>query len=105
MAQYTILSTVGTDSIELTDGTSTFRVQVRGTALYFDTELTSTGFAGSENTDWVNISSTSLDGTPEGVFRLGARDLAWRIDQAIDGTGFAGTEDINWSEIEEHKLN
>ena len=104
MSQYSIVSTTGTDSIELTDGTDTFRVQVRGTALYFDHELTATGFDGAENTDWINISSTTLPGTPEAVFRLGARESAWRIDQATDATGFSGAENVNWENIESHNL-
>ena len=104
MAQYTILSTTGTDSITLTDDTDSYRIQVRSTVLYFDKALTATGFDGAEDTDWVNISSTTLPGTPEAEFRLGARQAAWRIDQATDGTGFDGAENVNWENIESSNL-
>jgi hypothetical protein len=104
MAQYTILSLTGTDTITLTDGTSTFRVQVRSTDLCFDQAITASGFSGVENTDWVNLSISTL-GTGQAEFRVGARSTAWIVDQAITaGLGFDGVENTDWSNIEQHNL-
>ena len=103
MAQYTILDSAGTDTITLTDGTSTFRVQVRSTDLCFDEALTATGFLGTEGVDWINLSISTLD-SGEGQFRLGARDTAWVIDQAKNKTGFSGSSPGDWENIEQHNL-
>lgn len=103
MAQYTILNSAGEDTIELSDGTSTFRVQVRGTKLFFDVELTATGFSGDENTDWISISESSVTSSIE-EFRLGVRNKSWNIDQALSSTSFDGTQDIDWQNIETHSL-
>lgn len=40
---------------EYTDGTTTWRDGVRDGVFVVDKALTATGFAGAENTDWVNV--------------------------------------------------
>jgi len=40
-----------------TDGSETYRIGVRDASFVFDQALTATGFAGSENTDWDNLTS------------------------------------------------
>lgn len=103
MSQYTILSPTTTSSIELTDGTSTFRVNVRNLGLYFDQAYTELGFDGVEGTDWNNISESTL-GAGKSTFRIGARDAAWTIDQAITDLGMSGNEGVDWDQVESHRL-
>ena len=42
---------------QMTDGTVTFRNRVVAGVLYFDKTLTATGFAGTENLDWINLNN------------------------------------------------
>lgn len=44
----------------LTDGTTTIRKYIADGYLYVDKTLTPTGFAGTENSDWVNVRSVQL---------------------------------------------
>jgi len=39
------------------DTEATYRIGVRNASFVFDQALTETGFAGSENTDWENLTS------------------------------------------------
>jgi len=42
---------------QFTDGTVTYRHRVVAGVLYLDKTLTATGFAGSENLDWINLNT------------------------------------------------
>ena len=105
MAQYTILSG---SSIELSDGTDTFRViEEGGSVLRFDQTKTSLGFDGVENTDWQTIDTAELPGGAGGnQFRVGVRDTYWVIDQVYTPIvlGFSGTEGEDWDLVERHQL-
>lgn len=104
MAQYSILDTSGTATIELTDGSYVFRLQIRGQALFTDIELGRDGFDGPEDVDWANIDSASLPGVNQERFRVGVRDAHWVVDQSITETGFSGAQGIDWALIEQHKF-
>jgi len=92
MAQYVIF----TDGIYVTytDGVDIFRDGSRGGAFVTDQTLTTTGFAGAENTDWINVDSNT---NPLGlnVFRDGVRDGCYVKDQTLTGTGFSGVESLD----------
>ena len=103
MSQYTTLSTSGTDTIKLTDGTSTFRVNVRNDDLCIDVELSELGFDGKEDDDWRNLSISTIS-SGFGEFRLGARATTWVIDQAKTETGFDGSSPTDYENIEAHSL-
>ena len=75
MAQYTII-TAG-NPITLSDNTDTFRLDVRGNKLYFDQEITATGFGGVKGTDWETIDSAVLPDDPGLEFRVGSRGGYW----------------------------
>jgi len=49
------LKAIGEQYLPFTDGATNLRVGVRATKFVVDKTLTTTGFAGIENTDWVNI--------------------------------------------------
>lgn len=49
------LKAIGEQYLPFTDSVTDIRVGVRATKFVVDKALTSTGFAGIENTDWVNI--------------------------------------------------
>jgi len=100
MAQYTVITS--TSPKVLSDGTDTFRYQVRSGVLYLDQEITATGFDGVEGTDWDSMESIPDSGG--GVFRHGARTLYWNVDGTITGTGFSGSENTDWENIEQHRL-
>ena len=44
----------------LTDGTTTFRREIRDGYLCLDKTLTATGFAGLEDTDWTTVKAINL---------------------------------------------
>ena len=101
MAQYSTIE-VGTN-LDLSDGTDSFRYYVAplGT-MHLYQALTELGFAGAENTDWVDLEEyPNLGG---GVWRIGVRELNWVMDCALNGTGFSGDEDIDWANYEKHKI-
>jgi len=100
MAQYTQI-TVG-DPLSLSRNTLIFRYDVRGTTLYLDQTLSTTGFSGTEGVDWGSVMAYGGGGT--GVFRVGARGGYFCLDEALDATGFSGVEDVNWQTIEKDKL-
>ena len=106
MAQYTTLSAVGSESFELENGSYKFRLQNRSNVLYYDQEITSTGFDGTEDIDWASIESTVIPVDPGPTFRVGVRDTYWVIDQTYDPEvfGFSGDENLDWENIEQHKL-
>jgi len=103
MAQrYTILDQNGTATLEITDDTDTFRLNVRNGQFHIDQELTSTGFDGTENTDWKNISVVSYGISTK--YRIGVRSYNWVIDQTLTSVGFDGIEDTDWTNLEKHRL-
>lgn len=46
--------------VTYTDGTSTFRDGVRNGAYVIDKTITPLGFAGVENTDWINVETHTI---------------------------------------------
>jgi len=102
--QYHELVISGPTTIELTDGTDTFRIYVAGTELYYAQAITELGFSGEQGTDWDIIDSESLPGTKRGWFRLGARDDNYVTDQAITITGFGGTKGTDWENVSERNV-
>jgi len=79
-----------------------FRSGVRGGDFVVDCEITVTGFAGTIDVDWENL-TTVPGGGVETTYRDGVRDAAYVIDKALDATGFAGTEDVNWENLRKYK--
>ena len=104
MAEYTTI-TAGSP-LEVSDGTTLWRLDVRSNILYFDQALTDAGFDGVENADWVNHSSSVLPIDPGATIRVGERSGEWVIDQTLDGSplGFSGAENYDWDNIEAHSL-
>jgi hypothetical protein len=84
--------------VTYTDGVDIYRDGSRGGNYVIDKTLTVLGFAGAENTDWVNIETLSGGGLA--TFRDGIRGGAYVIDETLTGGGFSGTEDIDWTNIE-----
>lgn len=52
------LSSFQTDYVMLTDGSANFRIGVRDSKFVVDKALTETGFNGTENSDWENLSES-----------------------------------------------
>ena len=106
MPQYTTLSSTGSESFELENGSDKFRLQVRNNELYYDQEITATGFDGAEDIDWATIESVVLPVDPGLEFRFGVRDGYWITDQTYDPDilGFDGIESFDWENIEQHQL-
>ena len=84
------------ETLTYTDNVDTFRDGSRGGVYVIDKELTPTGFAGSENTDWMNIETLDAEGGI-GVdsFRDGVRDGSYVIDKALTVIGFTGSESLD----------
>lgn len=61
-----------------------------------DEALTTIGFSGIENTDWVNISNIQFVSSK---IRVGVRSLKYVIDATITDIGFNGYEFIDWLKI------
>jgi hypothetical protein len=94
MAQYAIYTSGVT--VEYTDGVDVFRDGSRAGTWVTDKTLTVTGFAGSENTDWLNIETLDTDGgIGIDTFRDGVRDGTYVIDKTLTATGFAGAESLD----------
>jgi hypothetical protein len=98
MAQYITLSG-GQYTIWINTNTGLkVRIGQRNNNYVVDKELTTNGFSGSENTNWINIGGSPFEISGL-LLRLGVRSGYWIIDAELDGTGFAGTENINWVNI------
>ena len=106
MAQYTELSSTGSESFELENGSDKFRLQVRSNVLYYDQEITSLGFDGDIDVDWGTIESVALPDDPGPTFRVGVRDTYWVIDQTYEPEvfGFDGEIGFDWENLEQHQL-
>ncbi len=108
MAQYTVLSSLTSESFKLSDGSDTFRVQARNNELFFDQAITDLGFGsgGVEGTDWSAVEGVKLDVSPGEELRVGVRDRYWVIDQTYDPLvlGFSGAENFDWANVEKHIL-
>jgi len=78
------------------------RNQVRSNIFHTDFKLTSTGFSGTENTDWESRDPVTSPSTT-GVYREGARDGAYVLDTALSETGFSGTENVDWENLIKYK--
>lgn len=76
------------------------RKRVVGNVMYIDLTITQTGFSGTEDIDWENISMYTGQ---TGNFRWGSRGGYWVLDCEITPTGFAGTEDVDWENLLTYK--
>jgi hypothetical protein len=83
---------------EINDLIDTMRIGNIGDNYVVDIELTPTGFAGIEDTDWVRLVSHDK-GVGNAEFRHGVRNDDWVVDNTLTPTGFAGIEDTDWTNI------
>jgi hypothetical protein len=90
MGQYSVYTTGVLTTY--TDGVDTFRDGERGGNYVIDKALTPTGFAGAENTDWINRETQHADNGGLDVFRDGVRNGGYVIDETLTATGFSGVE-------------
>ena len=105
MMQYMILDIASSiDSINFRVLADYFRVQIRGTKLNYDQNMTALAFLGVENTDWAFISRGQSLGATTGVFRVGVRDGYWVEDQTLTSLGFDGAVNTDWKNYAKNRL-
>jgi len=102
MAQYQIF----TDGqlIEYTDGVAIYRNGSLNKSFVLLKAITTLGFDGIEDTDWITLYALSAIGTL-GVFRNGVRGGDFVLDEAMTALAFDGVESLDegltgdWIEI------
>jgi len=103
LEQYVVYSdatVVLSATVTYQDGSVYVRKLIRDSKYCVDITLTSTGFAGTEGVDWVNI--LEYTGTLA-VYRSGSRDGYFTVDATLTATGFAGVEDTDWEWLNRRK--
>jgi len=99
MDQYIIYTKTATTQYQVwTDGTTLFRTGIRDNLIQYDKTLTSLGFTGTENVDWINTGGEGnlITGA---TAREGVRDENWVIDIELTALGFLGAENTDWENV------
>ena len=75
------------------------RTGQRGHQFVEDAEITSTGFNGTINVDWVNIHTVTGTCRTGGKIRESAINRDYVVDIELTATGFSGTMNTDWINV------